>query len=160
MRRFSRRTFLRQAIAVLSAPVVLRAARTYAASRVNVADFGARADGVTDVSQAVKSAIAACPKSGAVLVFPNGKYRFTQSKGNAIELMNFTDIQVDGGGSSLLLNGSTCAWSVAGVRGLHMHDFSLDWDAAPFSQGAVVNASKDGKTVDVAVEGSGPVNTR
>src|SRR5665213_790080 len=118
MRRFSRRTFHRQAIAVLSAPLTLRAASAYAARRVNVADFGARADGVTDASQAVKLAIAACPKTGAVLVFPNGKYRFTQSKGNAIELMNFTDIEVDGGGSSFLLDSPTCAWSVAGVHGL------------------------------------------
>jgi hypothetical protein len=108
----------------------------------------------------VKAAIAACPKSGAVLVFPKGKYRFTQAKGNAMELMNFNNIEVDGMGSVLLFNSPTCAWSVAGVQGLHMRDFSLGWDAAPFSQGVVANASKDGTSVEVTVDGSSPVNTQ
>lgn len=42
---------------------------------INVKDFGAKGDGSTDDSAAIKSAIAALPQSNAKLYFPAGDYR-------------------------------------------------------------------------------------
>jgi hypothetical protein len=41
---------------------------------INVKSFGAKGDGVTDDSQAIRNAIAAMPKEGATLLFPKGIY--------------------------------------------------------------------------------------
>ena len=148
-----RRTFLNGAAAAVASPLIFRVATARDVRRINVADFGAASDGVTDVGSAVRAAVAACPKSGALLVFPTGIYRFTQAIGNAIELENFTDFEIDGCGSLFLLNGITRALSVNKVKGLHLHDFALDWKSLPFSQGTITNHSSDEKVFDVTIEG-------
>ena len=83
-----------------------------------------------------------------------------QDAGIAIELKNFRNIEVDGGDSLFLLNGTTCAWAITEVHGLHLHDFSVDWDTSPFSQGVVIDVASDAKSVLVRLEGEGPVNTQ
>ena len=55
-----------------AAPVIEKA---YAISKINVRDFGALGDGITDDSAAIKTAQAALV-AGSTLYFPPGNYRF------------------------------------------------------------------------------------
>ncbi|MCG7592759.1 glycosyl hydrolase family 28-related protein [Mycobacterium sp. PSTR-4-N] len=76
-------------------------------STVNVKDFGAVGDGVTDDSAAIKAAEAALT-SGARLYFPEGDYRFAQQHptGNAAVLLKgLSDVTVEfAPGSRLLMD--------------------------------------------------------
>ena len=161
MQKLHRRKFVRGLGINLFGPSILRFARGRAdsAARINVTDFGVIPDITSDASVALRRAIAACPKSGGVLTFPLGTYRFSQVSGNAIELANFNNLEIDGGGSLFLLEGKTRAFAITDVQRLYLHDLNVDWNPTPFSEGIVTNVYPDNKTVEVLVEGATPIRT-
>ena len=64
---------------------------------VNVRDFGAAGDGFTDDSHAIRAAVAAV-KSGSILYFPKGAYRFAQRHphgGAAILIAGISDVDIE-----------------------------------------------------------------
>ena len=121
--------------------------------RINVADFRRRFRWRYRRRKRCTCSCCGVPKIRRVIGLSTGIYRFTQAIGNAIELENFTDFEIDGCGSLFLLNGITRALSVNKVKGLHLHDFALDWKSLPFSQGTITNHSSDEKVFDVTIEG-------
>ena len=82
-----------------------------AADVVNVKDFGAVGDGVTDDTAAITAANTAASAVGATLEFPAGKYLFTGSievervtwRGPAISRRNVSSYLNDVGGAIILL---------------------------------------------------------
>jgi hypothetical protein len=90
----SRRHFL----AIIPASVALAACAPAAAgSTANVRDFGAKGDGSTDDSAAIGKAVASL-KSGDVLQFPSGSYRFAQRNptgGAAIRIDGLSNVSIE-----------------------------------------------------------------
>jgi hypothetical protein len=93
-------------------------ARTLAnrfADVVNVKDFGAVGDGVTDDTAAITAANTAASAVGAVLEFPAGKYLFTGSievqkvtwRGTDVSRRNVSSYLNDVGGAVILLTNTT-----------------------------------------------------
>ncbi|MDO7488044.1 glycosyl hydrolase family 28-related protein [Peribacillus frigoritolerans] len=68
---------------------------------LNVKNFGAKGDGVTDDSNAIKSAIASLPSTGGSLIFPNGKYIQGNGTDNdcSFIFMKINNIKIIGNGS-------------------------------------------------------------
>ncbi|ADU00672.1 hypothetical protein Mspyr1_40850 [Mycolicibacterium gilvum Spyr1] len=95
-----------------SSPSAPQASQTSAqwSTTINVRDYGAVGDGVTDDSAAIKAAEAAMT-SGARLYFPDGDYRFTQQSpagGAAIVLSGLSNITIEfDEGARLLMDNLT-----------------------------------------------------
>lgn len=94
--RLSRRTLLAGA-SVAAAAAALPGCGRAAGTVVDVRNFGARGDGVTDDSSAIQAAAQAL-ESGATLRFPSGTYRFAQrwpDGAAAIVIAGVSDVAVE-----------------------------------------------------------------
>jgi parallel beta-helix repeat protein len=89
-------------------------------AEVNVLDFGAVGDGVTDDTAAVQAAITSMAVTGGNLVFPDGNYKITSTltlssnvnyiaQGNAIITLDVPEIglQIPNAGTKITINGFT-----------------------------------------------------
>lgn len=81
---------------------------------VNVKDFGAVGDGVTDDTNSIKAAIAAVPNGGTVL-FPAGTYLITSTQTNPI-LISQSGVNVVGNNATIL-NGSNRSFGTFAISG-------------------------------------------
>lgn len=91
----SRRSLL-ASVSAAAAVAVLPGCRGSGSGVVDVRQFGARGDGVTDDSQAIQAAVAALRSKGTLL-FPSGVYRFAQlhpSGASAICITGVSDVDV------------------------------------------------------------------
>ena len=104
---------------------------------INVKDFGAVGDGVTDDTAAIQSALDAVPLSGGTLYIPSGTYAFT---GLTITKSYLTicgagrddDNIAQRGTTSLKYTGSDVAIAIAGtetISNLIFRDFDLQCDS-------------------------------
>jgi hypothetical protein len=143
-------------LAVLASPTII-AATAVRNPRINVADFGARPDGSADAINAVKAAIKACQTSGATLYFPHGRYLFSQKSGYVFNLNGHSGLEIDGDGSKFIFSGTVSPFALNGSRSPNLHDFSIDWDRPPFSQGTVISIARDSMTIDVKIDSEFPV---
>ena len=125
---------------------------------VNVADFGARGDGVTDCSEAVNKALSSCPAAGGTLYFPRGRYFFAQQATASISIKSRQDFTLAGDEAELLFGGDATAIQLQDCQGVHLHDFSIDWLRPAFSQGVVVEASRDHRSLTVHIDDAFPVH--
>ena len=109
---------------------------------------------------AVSRALEACRRiDHPILAFPKGRYDFwpqhaaektyfesnttaNNPKRLAVLLEGFTDLTVDGGGSSFVFHDRMQPFTVDRSRGVTIRDLSIDWDI-PLSAEAVVLAATD-----------------
>lgn len=75
--------------------------------RVNVRDFGAKGDGVTDDTAAIKAAFAAAGSSNWVVEFPTAEYVFNTDVAFGINLQSVSNFRVVGNGSILKTSDGT-----------------------------------------------------
>ncbi len=70
---------------------------------INVKDFGAVGDGVTDDTEAIKSAVASLNENGGILYFPTGTYVVSVNANNesSINLESEKDIELDFGKATI-----------------------------------------------------------
>ncbi len=81
-----------------SVPAVSRAGVSGASEIVNVKDFGAKGDGLTDDRDAIARAVAALPARGGVLFFPCGIY-ITRSVSPFIAVADKNSVTIEGTGA-------------------------------------------------------------
>jgi hypothetical protein len=104
---------------------------------LNVADFGAVADGASPPSagldrnlEAFKAAVAKAREAKAAKLFvPKGVYRFTS--GATIEIKDLSDFIFDGGGSTFLfhqIHGGSGGMYIGTCSRCIFSNFNLDWD--------------------------------
>ena len=144
----SRRKFLGMFPAALALPAALP--ESFNAVRrvegggdvIDVRDFGAVGDGTQDDSIAIRNAVAEL-KSGDVLLFPSGQYRFTQrhpAGGAAISIVGISDVSIDfDTGAELLMdnlddNGAGTSHGIV-LRGplerVSLHNVAVRWASQP-----------------------------
>ena len=149
-------------------------------SAVNVRDFGAKADGVTDDSRAINDAIrAAIAKGpGASVVVPAGRYLLatpTQSRAQGIYTRAAAGIDLTAIGytirthvlasnaSGLTISGEPGTVlvmrdpSAAGIyldrcTGTVLSSIAIDYDPLPFTQGSIVTADLASRSFDFKVD--------
>jgi len=152
----SRRSFVLSSAASLGLLPILGFAKTKT-TRINVADFGAIPNSNVDATAAVQAAINACSKSGAVLRFPHGAYHFSPDKGFVLPFNDFSDLEIDGDGSTLFFSGLASPLEFHAGRVIHLHDLNIDWLRPTFSQGVVVASSSDRLSIDVKIDDEFPI---
>jgi len=152
-----RRQFMLGASVALAAPAIARAA-TSGGARISVADYGARPDGITDATGAIRAAIAACALDGGVLHFPGGTYLCKNTSSSPfIAFSGLSNFTVDGGGSSLMFEGDATGLAFSQMRRIELRDLTIDWSRPAFSQAVVIPGSFNGNAVDLDVAPEFPV---
>jgi len=169
-----------EATPTATAPPVPSTATSRQSSALNVRDFGAKADGVTDDSRAINDAIrsAVAKGPGASVVLPSGRYLLatvTQSRGQAIYTKAAPGIDIAtigygvrahvlaAGASGLTIAGEPGTVlvmrdpSAAGIyldrcSGSTLSGIAVDYDPLPFTQGAVVAADLAARSFDVKID--------
>jgi hypothetical protein len=116
--------------------------------QVNVTDFGAKGDGVTDDYAAIVAAKAAMPSNGTI-VFPPGTYAYNTS----LNLLG-TNLKLYGPGAILYFRGSGVAVNMVGTSatyGAGMEGLTIR-GTSNCTKGLVVDYVRHGRFVDVSVQ--------
>ena len=130
---------------------------------LNVADFGARGDGVTDDRAAIHQAVdAAKAAGGAVIRFEKEKQYRVIGKDDltyevAFELYDTANIKIEGQGSTIILHPPDGLATIQRSRNIQIDGLFVDYDPLPYYQGAVTDINIDKMTVDLVVPERYPV---
>lgn len=125
---------------------------------VSVADFGAL-PGMNDAGPAIQAAIAKLQRRpGATLYFPYGTYRFAARDGNAMVFNEFDHLTLQGDGATLLFNGVAAPLLMRRCRAPILTGLTFDWERPPFSQGEVIQVSRDRRSLIVRIDGNFPID--
>ncbi len=132
---------------------------------LNVRDFGAKADGVTDDGPAIRKAIAAAVEGKARRVFlPTGKY-LTKNEvaGDAVifRLLKLSDLLIEGEPGTELLceNPMDVPFVIDDCRNVRLDTLKITFINRGYSAGVIV-AVNDPATLDVAIDPGMPEPTR
>lgn len=120
--------------------------------RLNVRDFGATGDGVTDDRPALQRAFAALLALGrpATLVFPAGRYALLslQEPTSHLVVRGLADATLVGEpGAELLGQGSAAVLRLESCRNVRVHGLTFDYDPPLASEGRVVSLDRATQTV-------------
>ena len=132
---------------------------------VDVAAFGARADG-TDCTPAVRAALEHCRATGAHrLVFPKGRYVFHPDyaaeqylfmsnndsglRRIAFLIENFSGLEIDGQGSEFLFHGRIVPFVVEHSSRVFIRNVSVDWDVPFHCEGKIIASDEAGMELEI-----------
>ncbi|GEM_PF-5257214 len=130
---------------------------------VNVSDYGAKGDGKTDDTDAIRKAVVSLAKSGngSTLLFPKGKYILNilsyKEVDAAIAIDGIDNVTIDGQGSEFIPSCQKMnVISVKNSKGVTIRNLSICWDRPYFSQGKVVSSTAN--SMDVLVDANYPID--
>ena len=138
----------------------LETVKQYLHKTVDVSEFGALADG-NDVTEAVRRALEYCKSINAKkLIFPSGRYEFYPDKATekyffisnndeglkriAFPLIDFSDFEIDGQGSTFIFHGYTCPFIVENSQNITIKNLSIDYIRTFHSEGTIVKIDDQG----------------
>lgn len=140
-----------------SAEAVARTVQAKLSDTVNVFDFGAVGDGVTDDTAAIQAAIDSLPGTGGVVFFNPGTYlissTLTASTGVLLNGQNRTDLSANTNGSGTVASRPTILWGGGAGISDYMYIMAptvvgdviwgggavyLEWDGGTNAPGAVI----------------------
>jgi hypothetical protein len=141
----------------LTALLVAAALPVYAANVINVRDFGAKGDGVSDDTGAINKAIAAGVKlgPGTQVFVPAGKYLLLKPTGNGhvnIENANQFTLRGEKGTELMGDDPNKHIISIDGSKNVTIKDLTIEQDKYYFSQGVVVAEDHVNHTVDLQLD--------
>lgn len=133
---------------------------------INAADYGLSQDG--DAVTALRSALEACVETGATkLIIPKGtydcypekateKYLRVSNNDNGMKRILFplegmSNFEIDGQGSSFIMNGQMVAIDVDHCADITLKNFSIDWKKPFYFQGEVVAFDEASSSFDLRV---------
>ena len=126
---------------------------------VDMAAFGAKADG-SDTTPSVRAALEKVrASSGGKLVFPPGRYDFWPERASeeylfvsnndeglkriAFPLTGMKDVEIDGGGATFMFHGYTVPFLIEESKGITLRNFSVDFSRPFHSEGRVLAVTPD-----------------
>jgi len=129
----------------------------------NVADFGARADGVHDDMSAIHKAVnAAKAAGGGIIRFQKKKtYRVVGRDDLEYEavfdLVGTANIKIEGQGSTLVLKAPDGMANIRQSRNIQIDGLLVDYNPLPYYQGKITNINVENMTIDIVVPKRYPI---
>lgn len=128
----------------------------------NVKAFGAKGDGITDDTNAIRSAITsllANSTAGGHIQFPPGKYLISStidlSQKNSIELRGAAPASTGSPAASRLIytaNNTSSMFTLHGIRNIYFRNLGLEWNNASYT-GTLIDYSQSTATGNTAYGG-------
>lgn len=126
---------------------------------VSVAEYGADSSGKVDCTSALRAAVATLKSRNARrLSFPKGTYRLISAQRIGLEFTHLSNIEIDGGGSTLVLGQDTRCISFSHCSNVTIHDLAIDYDPLPFTQGTVTDSGAGWFAIKLDSEYPTPLN--
>lgn len=131
---------------------------------INVKDFGAKGDGISNDREAISKALTKAKQmgNGVKVLFPEGTYSIqvdekAQVSGH-LELIGIKDIVLEGQGDALLIfkNYRTGLW-LEDCHNVKVKNLSVDYDPLPFTQGVITNVDRENDRVEIRIQEGFPL---
>jgi len=123
---------------------------------IDVKDFGAKGDGVTDDTAAINTAIAAAKKlgAGAIVSLPPGRYRTASGKEKSVRITHADGLTLQGEGSTTIVSGDLDepVFRIADSKGVTVRGISIDHDPLGFTQGTITSVDIPNMTCEVSID--------
>ena len=130
---------------------------------LNVADFGAVGDGLTDDMAAIHKAVAAAKAAGGAIVRFEKKKTYRVVGRDDLEyeavfdLVGAANIKIEGQGSTLVLKAPDGMANIRQSRNIQIDGLLVDYDPLPYYQGKITNIDVENMTIDIVVPERYPV---
>lgn len=154
----SGRHFLCVAIALaLSTIAPVSAAETPVELKpINVKDFGAKADGVTDDTVAINAAIVEAQKqgAGAVVWLPSGRYKTATRAEKSIRITGANGLTFQGEGDATIVSGDLDepVFRIDDSKSVTVRKISIDHDPLGYTQGTITAVDIPNMTCEVLMD--------
>ena len=141
----------------LSSVATLSAAETPAALKtINVKDFGAKGDGLTDDTAAINAAIVAAQKqgAGAVVSLPSGRYKTALGAEKSIRIAGADGLTFQGEGDTTIVSGDLDepVFRLQDSKGVTVRKISIDHDPLGYTQGTITSVDVPNMSCEVSID--------
>ncbi len=155
----SRRHFLRRSIAFTAMALSSIATVPVWAAKlkpINVKEFGAKGDGVTDDTAAINAAIVAAQKqgAGAVVSLPSGRYKTALGKEKSIRITGADGLAFQGEGDTIIVSGDLDepVFRIVDSKSVTVRKISIDHDPLGYTQGTITSVDIPNMTCEVSID--------
>jgi hypothetical protein len=144
------------AVLALSSIAAVSVAETPAELKpINVKDFDARGDGVTDDTAAINAGIVAAQKqgAGAVVLLPSGRYKTALGAEKSIRITGADGLTFQGEGDTTIVSGDLDApvFRVLDSKGVTIRNISIDHEPLGYTQGTITSVDIPNMTCEVSI---------
>lgn len=144
------------ALALLSSAAGSAAETPAERKPIDVKDFGAKGDGVTDDTAAINAAIVAAQKTGAggVVSLPSGRYKTALGKEKSIRIEGADGLVFQGEGDTTIVSGDLDepVFRLLGSKSVTVRNISIDHDPLGYTQGTITSVDIPTMTCEVAID--------
>ncbi len=131
---------------------------------INVKDFGAKGDGISNDREAISEAFRKAKQmgNGVKVLFPEGTYSIHVSEdaevsGN-LELIGCKDIVLEGLGDALLLFKTyRTGLRMEDCHNVKVKNLTIDYDPLPFTQGVITKVDRKNDLVEIRIQDGFPL---
>ena len=123
---------------------------------INVRDFGAKGDGVTDDTAAINAAIVTAQKQGpgAVVSLPAGRYRTALGAEKSLRIAGADGLTFQGEGDTTIVSGDLDApvFRILDSQRVTVRRISIDHDPLGYTQGTITGVDVANLTCEVSID--------
>jgi len=123
---------------------------------INVKDFGAKGDGVTDDTAAINAAIVAAQKQGpgAVVSLPSGRYKTALGAEKSIRIKGADGLTFQGEGDTTIVSGDLDepVFRIDDSKSVTVRKISIDHDPLGYTQGTITGVDIPNMTCEVSID--------
>ena len=123
---------------------------------INVKDFGAKGDGVTDDTAAINAAIGAAQRqgAGAVVTLPSGRYKTAIGAEKSIRITGADGLTFQGEVDTTIVSGDLDepVFRIVDSKSVSVRKISIDHDPLGYTQGTITSVDIPNMTCEVSID--------